>query len=412
MNNPLNNAIEQIETAAKIINVDPRFLELLKKPQNIIAVDIPVILDNGASKIFKGYRVQHNNALGPNKGGIRFHPQVNQDEVTALATWMTFKCATVGIPFGGGKGGVTVNPKELSKNELEKLSRGYIRAIYKHIGPAKDIPAPDVGTNPQIMTWMMDEYSQITGYNVPGCITGKPVELFGSRGRETATAQGGVYVLAELVKKKNMEPQKTKVIIQGFGNAGMYATKILSQQGYQIIGTSDSSGGIISQDGSINVDELIKHKKNTGSVANFNNCQNVTNQELLETENDILIMAALENQITDENVNNIKTKIILELANGPITNEADKILVQNNISVIPDILANAGGVTVSYFEWVQNLQNWYWDADTIDNKLKQIMTQAFNDIYETRQTHQIDLRMAAYVLAIQKIANAMKLRGW
>jgi glutamate dehydrogenase len=412
MNTALQNALEQLKKTAEIINLDSKSLELLQTPQNIIEVEIPVVMDNGQEKIFKGYRAQHNNALGPYKGGIRFHPKVEKDEVKALALWMTWKGAIVGIPFGGGKGGVTVDPKELSKNELEKLARGYIRAIYDHIGPQKDIPAPDVNTTPQIMAWMMDEYSKIAGYNVPACITGKPVEIFGSIGRNTATAQGGVYVLQELVQKKNLIPQEIKVVVQGFGNVGKYSATILSQLGYKIIGVSDSKGGIFCENGFNNIDEIINHKKTTRSVVGFNNLETISNKELLELPADILILGAMENQITEENANNIKAKIILELANGPITYEADKILAENNICIIPDILANSGGITVSYFEWVQNLRNFYWDEDKVDRRLKKIMTKACHHVYNIAEEKQTDMRTAANILAVQKVAKAMELRGW
>ncbi|MFH1564620.1 MAG: Glu/Leu/Phe/Val dehydrogenase [bacterium] len=409
--NVLNNALEQLKKTAQIINLDAKSLELLQTPRNVVKVEIPVTMDNGEERIFKGYRAQHNDALGPFKGGIRFHQDVTEDEVRALAIWMTWKGAIVGIPYGGGKGGVTVNPKELSKGELEKLSRGYIRAIYEHIGPDKDIPAPDVNTNPQIMAWMMDEYSKIAGYNVPGCITGKPVELFGSVGRTEATSQGGVFILEEFARKQNLIPQETKIIIQGFGNVGKYAAKILSQLGYKIIAVSDSKGGILNE-GGLNIEELENHKQTTGSVIGFNNLAKITNQELLELPADILILGAFENQITKENANNIKAKIILELANGPITCEADAILKEKNIPVIPDVLANAGGVTVSYFEWAQNLANYYWDLEEVNSKLKKIMVKAFHDVYNISQEYNTDMRTAANMLAIKKVAKAMELRGW
>lgn len=409
--NALNNALEQLKKTAQIINLDAKSLELLQTPRNVVKVEIPVTMDNGEKKIFKGYRAQHNDALGPFKGGIRFHQDVTEDEVRALALWMTWKGAIVGIPYGGGKGGVTVNPKELSKNELEKLSRGYIRAIYDHIGPKRDIPAPDVNTTPQIMAWMMDEYSKISGHNVPGCITGKPVELFGSLGRDKATSQGGIFVLDEFTKKQNLNPQETKIIVQGFGNAGKYAAKLLSQLGYKIICVSDSKGGIVNENG-LDIQEVEKHKETNGTVAGFAGSNEISNQDLLELPADILILAALENQITKENANNIKAKIILELANGPITHEADEILRENNIPVIPDVLANAGGVTVSYFEWVQNLANYYWELDEVNSKLKKIMVKAFHNVYDISEEYNTNMRTAANILAIKKVARAMELRGW
>lgn len=409
--NALNNALEQLKKTAQIINLDAKSLELLQTPRNVIKVDIPVMMDNGEEKIFKGYRAQHNDALGPFKGGIRFHQDVTEDEVKALAVWMTWKGAIVGIPFGGGKGGVTVNPKELSKGELERLSRGYIRAIYDHIGPKKDIPAPDVNTNPQIMAWMMDEYSKIAGHNVPGCITGKPIELLGSLGRDKATSQGGIFVLDEFTKKQNLKPQETKIIVQGFGNAGKYAAKILSQLDYKIICVSDSKGGILNENG-LDIQEVEKHKETTGSVANFSGSTEISNQNLLELPADILILAALENQITKENADNIKAKMILELANGPTTHEADEILKEKNIPVIPDVLANAGGVTVSYFEWVQNLANYYWELEEVNSKLKKIMIKAFHNVYKISEEYNTDMRTAANILAVKKVAKVMELRGW
>lgn len=407
----LNNALEQLKKTAEIINLDAKSLELLQTYQNIIEEEIPVAMDNGEEKIFKAYRAQHNNALGPYKGGIRFHQDVTKDEVKALAMWMTWKGAVVGIPFGGGKGGVIVNPKELSQNELEKLSRGYIRAFYKHVGPNKDIPAPDVNTNPQIMAWMMDEYSEIAGHNVPGCITGKPVELFGSVGRTEATAQGGIFILEEFIKKQDLKPQETKIVIQGFGNVGKYAAEIMSGLGYKIVAVSDSKGGILDENG-LNIKKLADHKKITRTVVGFNNLAEITNQELLQLPADILILGAFENQITKENASKIKAKIILELANGPITYEADTILKEKNIPVIPDILANAGGVTVSYFEWVQNLANYYWDLEEVNSKLKKIMVKAFNHVLKISEEYNTDMRAAANILAVQKVAKAMELRGW
>lgn len=409
--NALNNALEQLKKTAETMNLDAKSLKLLQTPRNVVAADIPVMMDNGEEKIFKGWRAQHNDALGPFKGGIRFHQDVTEDEVRALAIWMTWKGAIVGIPYGGGKGGVTVNPKELSKNELEKLSRGYIRAIYEHVGPDKDIPAPDVNTNPQIMAWMMDEYSKIAGYNVPGCITGKPVELFGSVGRTEATSQGGVFILEEFTKKLNLKPQETKIVVQGFGNVGKYAAEILYKLGYKIICVSDSKGGILDESG-LDIKEVEKHKETTGSVVGFKNLPEIINQDLLELPCDILILGAMENQITKENAGNIKAKIILELANGPITYEADEILKEKNIPVIPDVLANAGGVTVSYFEWVQNLANYYWDLEEVNSKLKKIMVKAFHNVHKISEEYNTDMRTAANILAVQKVAKAMELRGW
>jgi glutamate dehydrogenase (NAD(P)+) len=412
MSNPLHDAIEQINKAGKLAGIKPETLAVLSKPQKTIEVDLEIEMDNGQKKTFKAYRVQYNNALGAFKGGIRFHQNVSLDEVTALAGWMTWKTAVVNIPFGGGKGGIIVDPKELSKNELEKLSRAYIRAIHEHIGPDKDVPAPDVNTTPQIMAWMMDEYSQIVGHNSPACITGKPLEVFGSLGRNTATAQGGVYVLEEITKKRSLIPGKTNIIVQGFGNAGKYVAQILSNLGYQIIGISDSQGGVVCESGCIDIDKLIKHKEETGSIINYKKYKTLSNEDFLQTKTDILILAALEDQINEKNADKIQASIILELANGPISYEGEKILLKKNILIIPDILANAGGVTVSYFEWVQNLRQWYWEEEKINSLLKKTMVQTFHNVFQNMEFHKTDMRTSAYIIALNKVAKAVELRGW
>lgn len=404
------NAMSQLGKAAKILNLDAHALELLSRPNHVHEVDIEVKMDDGSTKVFKGYRSQYNNARGPYKGGIRYHWNVTEDEVKALSFWMTMKCATVGIPLGGGKGGVIVNPKELSIGELERLSRGYIRAIYKYIGPVQDIPAPDVYTTPQIMGWMLDEYEKCVGYHAPGVITGKPLSLGGSQGRGFATAQGGVYVVEEAMKKLGKKPSETTVAIQGFGNAGSFMAKILSDLGYKIVGTSDSKGAVKSNS-AINITNLEKYKQSNGSVIGFENTETITNEELLEMEVDILIPAALENQITAENAPRVKAKVIAELANGPTTPEADEILFKNGTLLIPDVLTNAGGVTVSYFEQVQNAMNYYWTEEEVLNKLKPIMVTSFNEIWETKEKHNIDMRTAAFVVAVSRVAQAMKDRG-
>lgn len=409
-NNPFENAQKQILDAEKYLDEKNVAISVLLEPQKIIEVSLPVKMDNGKLKIFKGYRVQHNNYRGPYKGGIRFHPQVNLDEVKALATWMTFKCATVGIPYGGGKGGIIVNPKELSKSELERLTRAYVDKIYEFIGPYKDIPAPDVYTNSQTMSWILDEYNHISRTHNPGVVTGKPIELEGSLGRDTATSAGGVIVLNQLMSKLCMEPKKTRVAIQGFGNAGANAADILYHQGYKIVAISDSKGAIFSES-QIDPHALEEHKKKTGSVAGFAGTKNIPAADLLTCNADVLIPAALENVITLENASNIKAKIILELANGPTTPEADEILFKKGVTIIPDVLANAGGVTVSYFEWVQNLSREYWDEETVSNKLKGIMTKAFDKIYDKAQTKKVPLRVAAFVVALERICESMRLRG-
>ncbi|MBU1165144.1 Glu/Leu/Phe/Val dehydrogenase [Patescibacteria group bacterium] len=419
--NPFQNAQKQLKTAATILNLDSDVLEILKKPKRILQASIPVKMDDGSLKVFEGYRVQYNDARGPFKGGIRFHPQVNLAEVKALAFWMAVKCATVGIPMGGGKGGVIVKPQVLSTGELERLSRGYINAFVNFIGPKVDIPAPDVYTTPQIMAWMMDEYSKIKGKNTPGVITGKPLNVGGSLGRDTATAQGGFYVLDELVKKLKLNPKNTKVIIQGFGNAGSNMADIMFHAGYKIIGYSDSKTAILDIKGKgfdSHTIEKIKKKKGYVDICDCHkikcSCKDhkhMTNEQLLQQKCDILVLAALENVVTQNNAGKLKTKIIVELANGPTTPEADVKLYKKGIHVLPDVLANAGGVTVSYFEWVQNLQNNYWTKKEVFTKLQKIMIESFNSVWELSQKHKVDLRTASFLLAVDRIADAIKQRG-
>ncbi len=422
MSNPFTNATKQLENAAELLNLNKNILEILKNPKGVLEVSIPIKMDSGETKVFKGYRSQYNDALGPFKGGIRFHPKVNLSEVKALSAWMTWKCAVVGLPLGGGKGGVVVDPKKLSAKEIEKLSRGYVQAMKDFIGPEKDILAPDVYTNPQIMAWMMDEFSRIKGYNVPGFVTGKPIEVGGARGRKFSTAQGGIYVLEKAVKGLKMNSEKTIVAIQGFGNAGSFVAKILSALGYNIVAVSDSHGGVeLSQKfikskaesqkrNSLNIKEVIKFKKKTGSVVGFPGTKTITNEQLLELDVDILIPAALENVITEKNASRIKAKLIVELANGPITPEADIILEKKGVIVVPDILANAGGVIVSYFEWVQNLQNYYWTEKENISKLKTIIEKSFDKIWAKKECSNISMRLAAYMVAVERVAKAEELR--
>ncbi len=410
--NPFKIAQEQLDRAAKIMKLDPAVHQILREPMRILEVTIPVKMDDGSVKVFKGFRVQYNDARGPTKGGIRFHPQETLDTVKALAAWMTWKTSVVDLPYGGAKGGVICNPKEMSEGELERLSRGYIRAIGRFIGPERDIPAPDVYTNPQIMAWMMDEYSKIVGYNAPGVITGKPIEVGGSLGRGDATAKGGMYVLREAAKKIKLDLKKATVAIQGYGNAGQFAHKLVTEMfGSKVVAVSDSKGGIYSENG-LDYNKVLEHKEKTGSVINFPGAKNITNAELLELNVDVLIPAALENQITGKNANNIKAKIVLELANGPTTPEADEILYKKGILDIPDFLANAGGVTVSYFEWVQNINGYYWTAEEVYQKLDQKMTKAFWDVMETMEKYKVDPRTAAYIVAVDRVAKAVKIRGW
>jgi glutamate dehydrogenase len=420
--NPLQNALVQLKKAAELIRLDAAVLEILKKPKKIIQFSIPVEMDSGETRVFDGYRVQWNNARGPFKGGIRFHQQTDLNEVEALSFWMTIKCAAVGIPYGGGKGGVTVDPKKMSVGELERLSRGYARALKNDIGPERDIPAPDVYTTPQIMGWIMDEFSKIKGYNVPGVVTGKPLELGGSAGRGTATAQGGFYILEEVAKKLKIDPKKTKIVIQGFGNAGYNMADLCFHAGYKIIGLSDSRTAIIDKTGKgfdSHVIAKIKEQKGMVDVCDCSeikcSCKNhvhITNEKLLETDCDILILAALENQITKKNMGKIKAKVILELANGPTAPEADEKLFKKGTLVIPDVLANAGGVTVSYFEWVQNLANYYWTEKEVFEKLKKIMVENFDAAWKIKEENKTDFRTAVFALALGRLEKAIKARGW
>lgn len=403
------NAMAQLEKAVKILGLEENIYAQLKQPVRLLTVSIPVKMDDGKVKVFTGYRSQYNNARGPFKGGIRYHWNVSEDEVKALSFWMTMKCSTVGIPLGGGKGGIIVNPKELSVGELERLSRGYIRAIYKYVGPDQDVPAPDVYTTPQIMGWMLDEFEKITGHHAPGFITGKPLSIGGSAGRGFSTAQGGVYVLEQAVQKLGLNPQGTTVAIQGFGNAGSYMAKILHTAGYKIVAVSDSKGGIYNEAGLDPVQ--VEEAKKTNGILSASGARAVTNEELLELAVDVLVPAALENQITAENAPRVKAKIVAELANGPTTPEADEILFKNGVLLVPDILTNAGGVTVSYFEQVQNTYNYYWTEKDVLEQLKKIMEDSFNAVWEKKEKHKIDMRTGAFVLAVDRVAQAMRDRG-
>lgn len=405
MKNPFENAMSQLDKVAKIKNFSEEFISRLRQPDRDIKISIPVKMDNGSLKIFEGYRVEYNNTLGPYKGGIRYHQDTEINEVKALAFWMALKCAVAGIPMGGGKGGITVNPKELSKNELEKLSRGWIQKLSDILGPKKDVPAPDVNTTPEIMDWMADEFEKITGDKTRAVITGKPLGKGGSEGRGTATAQGGFFVFEALKKELNL-PEKCKVAIQGFGNAGSYAALIWEKAGHSIVAISDSKGGIYNPNG-INIEKLMEYKKNNGSIANFPESKNTTNEELLETECDLLIPAAFENQITDQNANKIRAKAILELANGPITPEADEILFKKGVPIVPDILANSGGVTVSYFEWDQNLKNEHWSEKEVFDKLQPLLEDSSKKILEKAKESNTDLRRGAFILALERIQEKM-----
>ncbi|WP_028401291.1 Glu/Leu/Phe/Val family dehydrogenase [Ectobacillus panaciterrae] len=399
-----------IKEAVRKLGYNDEMYELLKEPLRIITVRIPVRMDDGSTKIFTGYRSQHNDAVGPTKGGVRFHPEVNEEEVKALSMWMSLKCGIADLPYGGGKGGIICDPREMSFGELERLSRGYVRAISQIVGPTKDIPAPDVYTNSQIMAWMMDEYSRLREFDSPGFITGKPIVLGGSQGRETATARGVTICIEEAVKKKGIDLQGARIVIQGFGNAGSFLAKFMHDAGAKVIGISDALGALYDPEG-LDIDYLLERRDSFGTVTNlFTNV--ITNQELLEQECDILVPAAISNQITAQNAHHIKASIVVEAANGPTTLEATKILDERGILLVPDILASAGGVTVSYFEWVQNNQGYYWSEEEVAQKLRKVMVDSFENIYQTAQTHQVDMRLAAYMVGIRKAAEASHFRGW
>jgi glutamate dehydrogenase/leucine dehydrogenase len=408
--NPFKNALTQLKQATDILKLNPRIIEQLRHPQRIMQVAIPVQMDDGRREVFTGYRVQFNDARGPFKGGIRFHWETNLDEVKALSFWMTMKCAVVGIPYGGGKGGVTVDPRALSQAELERLSRGWVQAMFPVIGPWKDVPAPDVYTTPQIMSWMVDEYSKLAGEWTPAAFTGKPIAVGGSEGRAFSTSQGGYYVFSALAKQLELIPAKTTIAIQGFGNVGAFAAEIFQKAGYKIVAVSDSKGGIYRASG-LDIAAVWKFKQKTGSVVNFPRTTPVTNTKILELPVNVLIPSALENVITEKNAPRIKAKIILELANGPTTPQADVKLFKKGTIVVPDILANAGGVTGSYFEWVQNLHGEHWTESKVLSKLQPIMEESFAATWQMSQDHKVNMRTGAYLVAVQRIVDAMKQRG-
>jgi glutamate dehydrogenase/leucine dehydrogenase len=408
MQNPFQNAMSQLDKVAEINkSFSKDFISRLRQPDRDIRVSIPVVMDDGSTKIFEGYRVEYNNALGPYKGGIRYHQDTEINEVKALAFWMVLKCAVAGIPMGGGKGGITVNPKELSKGELERLSRGWVQKLSDILGPHKDVPAPDVNTTPEIMSWMNDEYQKITGDKTGAVITGKPLGQGGSEGRGSATAQGGFFVFEALKKELNL-PEKCKVAIQGFGNAGLNAAVIWSKAGHNIIAISDSKSGVYNENG-LDIEKLVEYKKTNGSLIGFPEVKEITNEELLETKCDLLIPAAFENQITNANADKINTKVILELANGPITPEADEILFKKGVTIMPDILANSGGVTVSYFEWDQNLKGEHWNEKEVFDKLRPILEDSAKKILEKAKESNTDLRRGAFILALERIKEKMHL---
>ncbi len=416
MSNAFQEGLKQLDKTCEIIQqhnktkIKSEEIEILKKPKRVVETSLPITMDNGKLKVFTGYRVQYNDVRGPFKGGIRFHPKVDLDEVKALAFWMTIKCAVVNIPYGGGKGGITVDTKKLSPKEIERLTRAYVRAMANIIGPDRDIPAPDVYTNSQIMAWFMDEYSQIKGVNTPAVVTGKPIEIGGSQGRDTATAQGGFYVFEALRKKLRIKKNQIEIAIQGFGNAGLNFAKIAADHDFKIVAISDSKGGIYNKKG-IDIKKAIKYKEENGQLKGFRLAEEISNEELLELPVNVLVPAALENVITKKNANNIKAKIIVELANGPTSIKAGEELFDKGVYVIPDVLANAGGVVVSYFEWVQNIRHFYWDAKKVQNNLSYTMNKAFKEVWETSQKYKTNMRTGAYIVAIERLINAIRIRG-
>jgi glutamate dehydrogenase (NAD(P)+) len=410
--NPFAMAQQQLDTAAAVLHLDPGMHAFLREPMRELHVSLPVRMDDGSVKVFRGFRVQYNDARGPCKGGIRFHPAETIDTVRALAAWMTWKCSLMDLPLGGGKGGVVCSPKEMSKGELERLSRAYIRQVARILGPEMDVPAPDVYTDAQTMAWMMDEYSAMQGHNVPGVITGKPLCVGGSCGRNDATARGGMYCTREAATALGLNLKDQTAAIQGYGNAGQFAHQLGQQLlGLKVVAVSDSQGGIYNAKG-LKFEEVLAHKGGTGSVVNMPGCENITNKELLELGVTVLFPAAMENQITVENAANIKAKILGELANGPTTPDADQILHKNGVFVLPDFLCNGGGVTVSYFEQVQNSYNYYWPLEEVHEKLDQKMTAAFRAMYDMAQAYGVDTRVAAYLVAVQRVAEAVRMRGW
>ncbi len=408
--NPFRIAMRQCDAAADKLKLDPGLREVLRSPRRALTLSLPIKMDNGAIRVFQGFRVQHNNARGPCKGGIRYHPNVSFDEVQALASWMTWKCATVNIPFGGAKGGIICDPKQLSKNELERLTRRFAYEISDFIGPDRDIPAPDVYTDAQVMAWIMDTYSMTRGHSVPGVVTGKPVFLGGSAGRREATARGCVYVIRCACEAMEIDHKSATAAIQGFGNAGSIAAELLHRIGMKVIAVSDSKGGILNPKG-LDIPKVVAHKHKTGSVVRFPGAKAIASNEVLELDSDVLVPAALENQITLANAERVRARIVAEAANGPTTPGADRILHDKGVLVIPDILANAGGVTVSYFEWVQDLQELFWDAEEVNRKLDKVMGKAFSDVHATARDYKVDMRTGAYILAVDRVVKATETRG-
>ncbi|MDP4107447.1 MAG: Glu/Leu/Phe/Val dehydrogenase [Bacillota bacterium] len=408
--NSLAEFQETLKEAVEIMNYPSQVYEFLKKPMRFLEVSIPVKMDNGQVEIFAGYRAQHNDAAGPTKGGIRFHPDVTPEEVKALAGWMSLKCGITDLPYGGAKGGIICDPRKMSFDELERLSRGYVRAVSQIVGPTKDIPAPDMYTNSQIMAWMLDEYDHIREFDSPSFITGKPVALGGSKGRETATSKGVLYTLQMVCEQRKMPLKDTRVIIQGFGNVGSYLAQYLYELGAKVIGISDVLGGLYDENG-LDVPSLMESRDSFGIISNrFQNA--ISNSELLEKECDILIPAAISGVINKHNAAKINCQIVIEAANGPTTKEAIDLLAERDILLVPDILANAGGVVVSYFEWCQNNQGYYWTEEEVDARLKEKMASSFSNVYGTAKKYGVNMKIAAYMMGIQKLAETSRLRGW
>lgn len=410
--NPFDNFVAVMDKAAGVMGISEEDYLTFKYPERELKVALPVRMDDGSLKVFEGFRIQHSTLRGPAKGGVRYHQNVNVDEVRALSAWMTFKCAVAAIPYGGGKGGIVCRPREMSKGELERLTRTYIDKISAIISPNTDIPAPDVGTNAQTMDWMVDEYSKLKGESVYGIVTGKSIEIGGSKGRNEATGRGVCFVTLEMMKKYNMKPEDCKIVIQGMGNVGSISAKLLEEEGAKIIAVSDVSCAIYNENG-LDIAGIYKYLDSGKNLLDgyTGDCKRITNAELLELPCDILIPAALENQITAENADRIKAKIVIEAANGPTSVEADEILNKKGVKVLPDILSNSGGVIVSYFEWVQNLQNFYWEEDDVNAKLKRQIVGAFNDVFDAREKYNCTFRVAAYIVALNRLVTAKKLRG-
>ena len=403
-------ALQQLDDAARTMRLEPSVLEVLRHPRRALEVSVPTRMDDGSIKVFKGYRVHHNTSRGPSKGGIRYHPGVTLDEVKALAMWMTWKCAVVDIPFGGAKGGIVVDPSALSRGELERMSRRYATEMVPLMGPERDIPAPDLGTDEQVMAWIMDTYSTRAGYSVPGAVTGKPMSIGGSAGRLQATARGVMYVTMATLKHRGMSVEDARVVIQGFGNVGAHAVELLHEQGCVIVGVSDVKGGVYNPKG-LSPQALLAHEARSGTISDYGGGERISNAELLELDCDVLIPAAIEGQITGDNADAVKASFVVEAANGPTTPDGDQILQDAGVLIVPDILANAGGVTVSYFEWVQDIQAYYWEEDEVNNRLRAIMEKSYVDVLSVAEEQKVPMRTAATMLGVSRVAEAHVTRG-